>query len=161
MTARQASFAPAVVRFFVPGIPEPQGSASVFMLNGHPRITTANPKLKAWRKQVALAYQGEREGPITSPVIVRAQFRFERPRSVSTHQLYPLGREGDLDKLCRGLLDGLAEPVKLLQREGGGETVPVLRDDVLVVDLHASKRYAGPGQQPGVLVEVEVLPGRS
>lgn len=160
MSALQASFAPATVRFFVAGVPEPQGSARGFVVNGRAIITSDNADLKAWRKRVALSYQGEREGPISAPVVVTAEFRFLRPPSVSKRQLYPLGREGDLDKLCRALLDGLAEPVKLLKREGGGETVPLLKDDSLVVDLHARKRYAGPGQQPGVLFEVRVLPGR-
>lgn len=160
VTAQQAAFAPSVVRFFVPGTAEPQGSARGFVVNGRAVITTDNPHLKAWRKEIAKVCHGMRERPISEPVRVRCQFRFERPPSVPKSRLYPATRP-DLDKLTRGLLDGMCEPVKRGKREGGGETTPLIKEDSLVVDLLANKRYAGPGQQPGVLVEVEVLPGRA
>ncbi len=118
MTALQAAFVPTVVRFEVEGVPEPQGSARGFVVNGRAVITTDNPNLKAWRKTVALAYQPHIAGPISSPVVVRAAFRFPRPPSAPKSRLYP-ATIPDLDKLLRGLLDSLSQPAKLLKREGG------------------------------------------
>ncbi len=150
MTALQASFVPTVVRFRVEGIPEPQGSMVplISRTTGRAMVKPSNEKnLRRWRKAITTACEGLVEGPISAPVTLRVAFRLPRPPSVAKSRLYPLVKP-DLSKLVRALEDGMVDG-------------RVIEDDALIVDIHASKRYAGPGQQPGVLVEVEVLPGRS
>lgn len=144
-----ALLTPTRLAFDVIGVPEPQGSSKGFLHRhtGRVIVTSDNPDLKKWRRTIAASCAGLVEAPISEPVIVTLAFRLPRPPSISKRILYPAVRP-DCDKLVRGCLDGLVE---------GG----VLKDDSLVVDIVASKRYAGPGQQPGVHVEIEMLPGRA
>lgn len=109
----------------------------------HGGIFSANPRLKGWQQQVALAIAAELDGaaPLASSIALEAEFRFARPPShfTKTGRLRkgaPLapGRP-DLDKLLRGLLDGLAGVLFL--------------DDAQVTELDAAKVFA---ETPGVRV---------
>jgi Holliday junction resolvase RusA-like endonuclease len=132
------------ISFFVPGIPQPQGSMRAVGTSraGHAILTSDNPKLHTWREMIGWSAREVTTELIEGPVTVSAVFHLPRPKSTPAYVIYP-GKKPDIDKLVRGCLDAL--------------TGVVLKDDALVVTVAASKRYAEPGQQPGVAVTVTPL----
>lgn len=142
------------VRFFVPGLALPQGSAKAFVVKGKARITSTTKGLAGWRERIALAAHGagvpyREEGAVE----VGVSFRFPRPKSHyrgNGPDGKPILREScaerphvsrpDLDKLVRAVLDGL--------------TGIAYRDDSQVTVLAASKLYAPEFGEPGVWIRV-------
>lgn len=127
------------VTFVVPGEAVPQGSKKAFVQGRRAVIVDVkSTELKAWRAQIAshaaIAYA---DAPIENAVDVRLEFRVLRPASVSERKRPFPSVAPDIDKLARAVLDAL--------------TGSVIKDDSLVVDLRASKRYAA---QPSVLIRV-------
>jgi Holliday junction resolvase RusA-like endonuclease len=149
------------IRFTIIGDPEPQGSARGFVtflkddagkLRWHPKtrlplaravITSDNPQLKVWRATVARAAQlalGDVAMEFTGGVGIEAMFHIAAPQHMPRDRGgLPIVRP-DLDKLARGLLDGL--------------TGVVWHDDEQVVDLVVRKRYAPHGELPRVDVTI-------
>ena len=129
--------------------PAPQGSKKYVGTrrtaagNNIPLIVESSPKLPAWRKAVtdavslAMSQSGDMT-QFTDAVKVEAVFYLTRPRTVTRD--YPI-KPPDLDKLTRGLLDGMK---------------PCWVDDALVVRLEVSKVYAV--GQSGVAVTVTKHP---
>lgn len=124
-----------VIEFVVPGLAAPQGSKRLVRLrNGRTVLIEQSKRLKPWRAVVAYeagcAFAG---APVECDVIVSAEFVIERPRSHKTaagavRASAPSSPgKPDLDKLCRGLLDGL--------------TGVIYRDDSQVIYLNAMKRF--------------------
>ena len=114
----------------VEGNPVPQGS---FRHVGNGRIISANPKLNTWRQTIAeqIATQTSHR-LIDAPIRLQLVFTLPRPKSVST-SLRPLPTvKPDLDKLIRAVMDAIS-----LERY-----CQVIKDDSLVTDIHAAKRYA-------------------
>ncbi|MFF0860924.1 RusA family crossover junction endodeoxyribonuclease [Nonomuraea sp. NPDC003560] len=140
------------------GTPAPQGSKRHV---GHGRLVESSPRLRPWReavKQAALdameaasvkQYGGTGQRALITlrgPLSVEIEFTFTKPKSApKTRETWPITRSsGDLDKLCRGVLDGLADSGLIL-------------DDSLVIDLAAAKRYTGQSgamQVPGAVINV-------
>ncbi len=133
----------------VGGRPEAKGSMRV---GQHGGIFSSNPRLHGWQERLGLAVAAELNGagPALGPVYLSLVFLFVRPPS---HRLksgrlrkgapaYP-GRP-DLDKLVRGVLDGL--------------TGVLFRDDSQVVELDAAKEY---GPLAGVQVVAREIDMRS
>jgi Holliday junction resolvase RusA-like endonuclease len=123
------------------GDPAPQGSKRVF--NG--RIVEASGnKLKVWRKAIAAACQNqvtEEHSLLLGPVRVEVEFYLPRPASV-TQKKRPLPIvPPDLDKLLRGLLDGI------------GQSEVIWGDDSQVVQIDAVKLYADE-TEPGATVTI-------
>jgi Holliday junction resolvase RusA-like endonuclease len=125
--------------------PAPQGSKKYVGSrrtaagNNIPLIIESSPKLPAWRKAVndAVIQAMKDSGDLSQfdgAVKVEAIFYLTRPRTVS--RAYPI-TPPDLDKLARGLLDGMK---------------PIWKDDSLVVRLEVSKKYAS--KQSGVAVTI-------
>lgn len=132
------------VSFFVPGIPQPQGSVRAFMPKGCPRpvLTSDNPKLKAWRKLIAMHARNAWANVMTDePVVVHLTFTFRRPKSASVRKRPAMTVRPDLDKLARGVLDAM--------------TGVVWRDDSQVTVLCCSKAYV---DDDGDGVHVRILP---
>lgn len=136
------------VSFTAYGLPVPQGSTRAFVVKGKAVTTSASKGLKPWRDTISstarttMAETGAE--PLTGPVNVRALFFLPRPKSRPKRDLYP-DRRPDIDKLLRGVLDGI--------------TGPVIADDAQVVTVVAYKHYvaepAGLGmREPGVMVTV-------
>jgi len=129
--------------------PAPQGSKKYVGTrrtaagNNIPLIVESSPKLPAWRKAVndavvqALNDSGD-PGKFDQAVKVEAVFYLARPKTVRRD--YPI-TPPDLDKLARGLLDGMK---------------PCWTDDSLVVRLEVSKKYAV--GQTGVAVTISNYP---
>lgn len=121
------------------GDPAPQGSKRVY--NGRV-VEAAGQKLKIWRKAIAAACieaRGDNNVFFTGPVQVRVTFYLPRPKTVTMEKrLHPIVPP-DLDKLLRGLLDGI------------GQSEMVWGDDSQVIDIIAAKRYSD-GRDPGAKV---------
>lgn len=124
------------MHFVVLGPPVPQGSMRAFMPKGwsRPIITSANAKLKPWRQavsSVALEARKRFGWEILSRnqgVRVEADFFFQRPRSVKPGRAKTT--KPDVDKLARGLMDGM--------------TSIVFEDDSQVVECVLTKRFGTP-----------------
>jgi Holliday junction resolvase RusA-like endonuclease len=123
------------------GDPAPQGSKRVF--NG--RIVEASGnKLKIWRKAIAAACQNlvsEEHSLLLGPVRVEVEFYLPRPASVTIKKRALPIVPPDLDKLLRGLLDGI------------GQSEVIWGDDSQVVQIDAVKLYADE-TEPGATVTI-------
>jgi Holliday junction resolvase RusA-like endonuclease len=126
------------------GDPAPQGSKRVF--NG--RIVEASGnKLKIWRKAIAAACQNlvtEEHSLLLGPVRVEVEFYLPRPASVTIKKRALPIVPPDLDKLLRGLLDGI------------GQSEVIWGDDSQVVQIDAVKFYAD-DTEPGATVTIYAL----
>lgn len=138
------------VTFRVRGTPAPQGSHRAFVnrRTGRAIVTDDSPATRPWRADVRAA-AAEAMGdapPMGRAVRVYLMFRFDRPRGHhGARGLLPSApvdkvTRPDLDKLQRSTLDAL--------------TGLVFRDDALVVDLVASKRWATDAEPAGATVTV-------
>lgn len=153
----------ARLSFDVVGVPIAQGSTQAFKRGGKV-MTTNDPtgRIERWRGDVRQAAKAALPGGweiLTGPVVLVARFRFARSKShflpANSRRARPMLRDDapiwhdqtpDLDKLLRAIGDALSHVVYL--------------DDCQIVSFGGSdKRYADPGQQPGVAVEIsERLP---
>lgn len=123
----------------VEGLPKPQGSKRVF--NGRVVEASGNA-LKVWRKAIADACHAqvtESHKLFIGPVRVEVDFYLPRPKTVKlTQRALPIVPP-DLDKLARGLLDGI------------GQSEVVWGDDSQVVELIARKHYDDDNAQGAVI----------
>ena len=135
--------------FAVRGVtPVPQGSKKMVAPY---RMIEANPNLQGWREAVQSAAMKSRklngiESPLDCPVSVSVIFLFARPQGhYGKRGLRPtapawMSNKPDVDKLARGLLDGM--------------THILIRDDSQVVSLCASKRFCHDDELPGLICQV-------
>ena len=129
------------IDLLVEGVPVPQGS---FRHVGNGRIISANPKLNTWRDTIAT--QIAQQTPhrlIDAPIRLQLVFTLPRPKSVSIGRRAVPTTKPDLDKLVRAVMDAIS-----LERY-----CQVIKDDSLVTDLHAAKRYAD-HTNPGVTIMI-------
>ena len=113
----------------ISGLPKPQGSKRVY--NGRV-VEAAGNALKAWRKAIAQechAQVTEAHKPLLGPVSVTVVFYLPRPKTVSEKDRALPIVPPDLDKLARGLLDGI------------GQSEVIWGDDSQVIKLKATKVY--------------------
>ena len=123
------------------GNPAPQGSKRVF--NGRVVEASGN-KLKVWRKAIATACQNivtEEHSLLLGPVRVEVDFYLPRPASVTIKKRSLPIVPPDLDKLLRGLLDGI------------GQSEMIWGDDSQVVEVAATKFYAD-DTEPGAKIKI-------
>ena len=143
--------------FRIKGVPGAQGSKTVSRWG---TLRESSAKVGPWRQAVMWTTENNYHlPPIIDPVCVEITFFFARPKG---H--YGTGRNceklkntapehctssshGDIDKLCRSTLDGLAV------RSGGN----VIRDDSQVVRLRCEKRYASADEATGALVRLRII----
>ncbi len=132
------------VVFTVYGKAEPQGSARAFMPRKggrFPTVTSDNPKLKGWRKDVARACPRPRE-LMKGPVRLMVAFYLPRPKALRARPT-PHTKKPDVDKLARGICDAL--------------TQVVWEDDSQVAQMKVTKEYAGVGESPRAVIVVTPL----
>ena len=134
------SLTPIGSPLFVPGTPAPQGSKRHV---GNGRLIEMSKTLGPWRERVALAVHQAGWQPLAGPVAVDLTFVMPRPKSAPKRSTPPATKRPDIDKLTRAILDAV--------------TGIALVDDAQVVELHANKRLADPGCQPGVWITVTDL----
>jgi crossover junction endodeoxyribonuclease RusA len=138
------------ITFVVFGKPEPKGSTRSFRLKTGAVVTTSdNPRLKGWASlvidQAVETFAGR--DPYDCPISVRVCFDLARPAGhFGKKGLLPSAPSHpatlpDLDKLVRGLLDGLTQ-------------AGVWRDDSRVVAIDARKEY---GDTPGAIVTIQMV----
>ena len=139
-----------VIRFFVEGVPMPQGSKAHVgkgvMIESADRKTNTRRTggLKRWRQAVYIeARQAIKSGQFFSdedPVAMSLIFSLPKPKSVK--QMLPF-RKPDVDKLARAVCDALSGTL--------------YKDDARIVRLIASKRYCQKGEAPGVHVTCSLI----
>lgn len=130
------------LEFTVDGIPVPQGSKRAFNVGKRAVVVDTNKvTLKPWRAHVRQAAETALDGRtgFTEACFVLLDFHMPRPKTVI--RLRPSVKP-DIDKLARSILDSLTDS-------------GVLKDDSLVVSLHARKHYAD--GKPGVRIVVGEL----
>lgn len=136
-----------MIEIFIAGDPKPQGSAKAFVVKGKtskPRaiVTGANPKTNPWRADVHAGVRdaiGDRILHPTAAVWLYLTFVMPRPKS-EPKRTRKHTRKPDLDKLVRAAMDAL--------------TGLVYTDDSQVHGIHAYKRTAEIGEQPGLRIEL-------
>lgn len=141
------------MRFFVAGIPAPQGSKRHV---GRGVLIESSKALKPWRediRQTALTALADGGAVMAGPVGVSLCFWLPRPKShPKTRRTVPTTRP-DLDKLARGVLDALT-------------SAGAYNDDSQVVWLVLEKQYVHPVDlatetdpgRPGVDITLTVAP---
>lgn len=131
-----------VAEFFVPGIPQPQGSKTAFVNRhtGRAAITDQNKvRLAPWRSTVtAIAAKQATGDRLEGPVLLELSFQFVRPKSVSASKRPFPTVKPDLSKILRAVEDAITDS-------------GLWRDDALVVKAQLEKVYA---ERPGVQVRI-------
>jgi len=131
------------IRFFVPGVPRPQGSKRAITVKGkaYSVLIEQVKGVEKWRRivgQVAGALWRPRH-PVKG--CVHVQLEFIMPWRKSPDKVYP---PDDLDKLIRAVLDAM--------------TGIVYGDDSQVTEIEASKRRGLQGEEGGAWVLVTNQP---
>jgi Holliday junction resolvase RusA-like endonuclease len=128
--------------FIVEGEAIPQGSKTIAQGGGKVWLRDANPKLKAWRadlaKQVAMQLPDGMAFKQHEPVRAVILIYLPKPKSVS--RALPTVKP-DVDKLVRAIFDGLTE-------------ANVWHDDSQCVSVAVSKHYCLEGDTPKVFINL-------
>ncbi len=135
------------IAVFVPGDPKGQPRPRAFARNG--RASVYDPHTaEGWKSQIARALEGKLpEHATIGPVVVSMDFRFARPKGHfgkrGLRDAAPRWHHGkpDLDNLAKAVLDALS-------------ILRVWEDDRQVIELVLAKRWAEPGEGPGMVLEV-------
>ena len=138
----------------VAGIPIPQGSMRGFVRGGHVALTSDNPRLRSWRRDVTIAFAEARDGVcFVGPVRLTVTFALPRPTGhfgrrglLPSAPARPAGARDDLDKLIRAIGDAATD-------------AGVWHDDGQVTELRAAKCWAGAEEGPGADVGITELVG--
>jgi crossover junction endodeoxyribonuclease RusA len=135
------------ITFDIPGIPAPQGSKRHL---GNGILVESSKRLKPWRTDVREAARAAiaNDWPFDAAFSLTITFRYPRPKSHlrTNGTLKPSApphlttRTGDIDKLCRSILDALTGVLYL--------------DDSQIISLFAAKRYTIAPELPGALVTI-------
>ena len=132
-----------MIKFFVEGIPAPQGSKKAFKRGKKIVLVEMSEKLPAWREAVAkVAAEYAPDEPLDVPLTAWMDFYLPEPKSTK-YKDFPAGVP-DLDKLARAVNDGIT-------------VGKVWVDDSRVVALHVRKHWARTefGDKPGVHIAIE------
>ncbi len=132
------------IQFFVPGIPQPQGSKRGFVsANGKVSLVESAAGVKPWRSDVKVFAAEAMLSSLllTGPVFLHCDFIMKRPVSTpKTKPTPPATKKPDLDKLLRAIGDALKGTV--------------YAEDSLIIEMVGTKRIAEEGEQPGVHINV-------
>ncbi len=120
------------------GRPVPQGSKKV--INGR-IIEAQSGSLKKWRKAIEVACKSYDKEIYLGPVRLEVDFYLERPKTVSfASRPFPI-KPPDLDKLVRGVGDGI------------GQSGVIWGDDSQIIELAARKFYAD-DRETGAIIRI-------
>jgi len=151
-----------MIKFFVPGVPVPKGSAKAFLNRKTNKIMVQQDnrdKQKPWASMIGLRAQELGLKPQTGPVSLRLEFIMPRPKGHygtgknaailkpafvdAQHIIKP-----DLDKLIRCVKDALS-------------SIAWVDDCQVNLIPHLSKRYSdGPDDPSGVYIEISYQGGK-
>lgn len=132
---------PALLSFWVDGIPATQGSKTPN--RGGFGFHEADKKLPAWREAVTAAAKEMAkvfDGPLDFPMRAHLDVYLPAPAK-SKFGRWPAGKP-DLDKLQRAVGDGLSDS-------------KLIRDDARIVSWRAAKHWAEEGTNPGARISLE------
>ncbi|HYS41150.1 MAG TPA: RusA family crossover junction endodeoxyribonuclease [Pseudonocardiaceae bacterium] len=142
----------ALLDVFVPGRPAPQGSKRHV---GKGIMIEMSKHVAPWRTDIREAVIAARKAyhaatiasftagaPAAGPMLVRLEFVMPRPAGTPKRRTPAAVKRPDCDKLARAVLDAV------------GSAGCVWVDDSQVVDLHATKRIAEPGEAPGCRITI-------
>jgi Holliday junction resolvase RusA-like endonuclease len=122
---------PRPIRLFAPGIPRPKGSKNQFGAE-------SSKYLLGWMETVAYLARAAAGGrQLEPPYTIHRQYVFPRPK----RSTWEWPTTADIDKLDRAIYDALTK-------------AGVLLDDRHVIGGSETKRFAEPGQESGVLIEI-------
>ena len=132
--------------FSVVGKPAPQGSKDQFGRESCKRVAPWRADVK-YQALIARPDDWDKAAPMSISIV----FKFDRPqlhyrKNGELKPLapeYPVGRIGDVDKLCRSVLDALTDAS--------------YNDDAQVVCLHAQRRYTVGKEDQGAIITVTQL----
>jgi Holliday junction resolvase RusA-like endonuclease len=134
--------------FIVQGEAIPQGSKTIAQGGGKVWLRDANPKLKAWRASVAQQVAMQLPDGIGfakhEPVRAVILIYLNKPKSVTRSM--PTVKP-DVDKLCRGIFDGLTE-------------ANAWSDDSQCVEVKIAKHYCLEGDTPKVFINLHTAPDK-
>jgi Holliday junction resolvase RusA-like endonuclease len=133
------------VDFWVPGVPQPQGSKRAFRNphSGNINVVENSKKVAPWRTDVKeFARQAMADKPLfVGAVHISISFVLYRPTGLPKTRPTPEAvKKPDLDKLTRAVFDALKGTV--------------YSDDSQVVNLVTDKRIAELGEPTGAQIEV-------
>lgn len=128
--------------FIVQGEAIPQGSKTIAQGGGKVWLREANPKLKAWRENLAQQVRMQlpdgmgfkKHEPVRAVILVY----LAKPKSVTRSR--PTVKP-DVDKLCRAIFDGLT-------------MANVWSDDSQCVEVKIAKHYCLEGDTPKVFINL-------
>lgn len=134
-----------MIEFFIPGSPVAKGRGRAAIVAGHAHVFTPT-KTRDYENLVKSEARRAMNGqePLDCPVNISITVRLPIPQSMSAKKqqcaisgtLLPAKRP-DLDNCVKACTDGM--------------NMIVFRDDALICDIYASKRYS---TMPGVLIKV-------
>jgi len=119
------------------GIPEPQERPRACRAGGF--IKVYSPHNQWYDRVYATALACRPSRPFDFPIRLRIEFLSPRPRRPK-HPYWMVTRP-DLDNLIKGTLDAMTKG-------------RIWRDDSLVVEITATKSYAGGDDPPGAIIEI-------
>ncbi len=130
-----------IAHFVVGGIPRPKGSLRHI---GRGRMVEQSTDSAEWRERVMLAARDTLwAAPIdrNTPVELRVEFRFPKPKKTK-YPVAPIASNiADLDKAVRNIGDALAD-------------AHLIENDAQVVAVRAVKRWAAGNEMPGATITV-------
>lgn len=118
----------AMIEFFVPGVPVPQGRPRFSTRGGYPRAYD-DKKSRAWKDAITLAAKTHKVRLMEGPIEVFLTFHMPRPKGIPKNVFWHSKRP-DLDNLVKAVLDGL---------QGHA-----FKDDGQIAMLVAEKKYREP-----------------
>jgi Holliday junction resolvase RusA-like endonuclease len=141
-----------MIRFFVPGKPQPAGSKKGFAIKrggqytGRVAVVDDNDKSRDWKAQVAWTARQARGTPMEGPIELTLQFFMQRPKG-------HYNAKGLLKPSAPRYPTTKPDATKLLRAVEDAMTGIVWRDDAQIVIQHVSKKYAEP-----IGVQIDVSP---
>ena len=136
-----------MIRFFVPGVPQPGGSKKAFVIGGKARVVEDAKRNKDWRAVVALAaIEAHRAGPLDGPLRLSLEFTMPRPKG-------HYGKQGVKASAAR-YHTTRPDTTKLIRSTEDALKGLLWRDDSQVAIQSAWKIY---GETPGCWIEVEAI----
>lgn len=142
----------ASLSLFIAGKPEPKGRPR-FARRGERVVTFTDDTTLTWEQSIgwqvkegllrlSMVDDGQSLNlPFSERVICVLRFNFDKPVSTPKKVRFPTKSRTDVDNLAKAVLDAL-------------QAVGVLRNDSIVTDLTACKRYSDPEHPQGVEIEL-------
>lgn len=141
-----------IASYFVQGKPHPQGSKTPMVRGGKIYLVEGKGSGIQLHKEWRAAVSNTTEQYVIDnnfeefPGIVRVELRFKIRKPKTKHKrLRAVNVRPDIDKLARGVLDGITSL---------HDTKGIIPDDSHVVQLYSEKFYALPDEPSGVQIDV-------